>query len=93
MNAVRPANRRRSALGIIHAFVARGYGPTLRNLVLIIHGLIHLLGFAKAFRFAELPQLTQPISPLVGVLWLDRESPLPRDSTLLSLPGRAGGGR
>ena len=39
-------------------------------IVLIIHGLIHLLGFAKAFRFAELPQLTQPISPLFGVLWL-----------------------
>ena len=38
--------------------------------LLIIHGLIHLLGFAKAFRFAELPELTQPISPLFGVLWL-----------------------
>ena len=39
-------------------------------ILLIVHGLIHLLGFAKAFRFAELPQLTQPISPLFGVLWL-----------------------
>ena len=39
-------------------------------LVLIMHGLIHLLGFAKAFRFAELRQLAQPISPLVGLLWL-----------------------
>jgi hypothetical protein len=39
-------------------------------IVLVIHGLIHLLGFAKAFRFAELPQLTQSISPLFGVLWL-----------------------
>jgi hypothetical protein len=38
--------------------------------VLILHGLIHLLGFAKAFGFAELPQLTQPISPPFGVLWL-----------------------
>ena len=38
--------------------------------LLTVHGLIHLLGFAKAFRFAELPQLTQPISPLLGVLWL-----------------------
>ena len=39
-------------------------------LVLVIHGLIHLLGFAKAFRLAELPQLTQPISPLFGLVWL-----------------------
>jgi hypothetical protein len=39
-------------------------------IVLVVHGLIHLLGFAKAFGLAELPQLTQPISPLLGVLWL-----------------------
>jgi hypothetical protein len=37
---------------------------------LFVHGLIHLLGFAKAFSFAELPQLSQPISARVGVLWL-----------------------
>ena len=39
-------------------------------LVLVVHGLIHLLGLAKAFRLAELPQLTQPISPLFGLVWL-----------------------
>jgi hypothetical protein len=39
-------------------------------LVLVIHGLIHLLGFARGFRLAELPQLTQPISPLFGLVWL-----------------------
>jgi hypothetical protein len=38
--------------------------------LLVVHGLIHLLGFAKAFGFADLPQLTQPISPFLGVLWL-----------------------
>ena len=38
--------------------------------LLIAHGLIHLLGVAKAFRIAELSQLTQPISPPFGVLWL-----------------------
>lgn len=38
--------------------------------LLIVHGLIHLLGFAKAFRWAALQQLTQPISPLFGLLWL-----------------------
>lgn len=37
---------------------------------LILHGLIHLLGFAKAFGFAALPQLTQPITPFFGLLWL-----------------------
>ena len=39
-------------------------------LVLVVHGLIHLMGFAKAFGLAELPQLTQPISRGQGVLWL-----------------------
>jgi hypothetical protein len=38
--------------------------------VVTLHGLIHLMGFAKAFGYAELPQLTQPISRLVGVFWL-----------------------
>jgi hypothetical protein len=39
-------------------------------LLLGVHGLMHLLGFAKAFGLAELPQLTQPISRPWGVLWL-----------------------
>jgi hypothetical protein len=38
--------------------------------LLILHGLIHLLGVAKAFGWAELPQLTQPISPAAGAIWL-----------------------
>lgn len=38
--------------------------------VLVLHGLIHLLGFAKAFGYAELTQLTRPISRGLGVLWL-----------------------
>jgi hypothetical protein len=38
--------------------------------ILVVHGLIHLLGFAKAFGLAALPQLRQPISPFLGVLWL-----------------------
>jgi hypothetical protein len=37
---------------------------------LVVHGLIHLLGFAKAFHIAELPQLTRPVPPLMGALWL-----------------------
>lgn len=39
-------------------------------LLLGVHGLIHLLGFAKAFGLAELPQLAQPISRPWGLLWL-----------------------
>ncbi|MDP3232261.1 MAG: hypothetical protein Q8N26_05765 [Myxococcales bacterium] len=38
--------------------------------VLLVHGLIHLMGFAKAFGFAELTQLTQPISKPMGLVWL-----------------------
>jgi len=38
--------------------------------LLVVHGLIHLLGFAKAFGLADLPQLTQPISPVFGGVWL-----------------------
>ena len=34
------------------------------------HGLIHLMGFAKAFGYATLPQLTQSISRGMGLLWL-----------------------
>jgi hypothetical protein len=38
--------------------------------LIVLHGLIHVAGFAKAFGLAELPQLTQPISRSVGVVWL-----------------------
>ena len=38
--------------------------------LLSLHGLIHLMGFAKAFGYAKLPQLSQPISREGGVLWL-----------------------
>jgi len=38
--------------------------------VLVVHGLIHLMGFAKAFGYAALPQLTIPIARPVGLLWL-----------------------
>lgn len=39
-------------------------------LVIALHGLIHLLGFAKAFKFAEVSQLTQEISRPAGLAWL-----------------------
>lgn len=38
--------------------------------IVIIHGLIHLMGFVKGYNFAEMTQLTQPISKASGILWL-----------------------
>ncbi|MBD3629952.1 DUF6544 family protein [Cyclobacterium sp.] len=39
-------------------------------LVLLIHGAIHLLGFFKAFGWAEVTQLTADISKPLGLVWL-----------------------
>ncbi len=39
-------------------------------ILIAIHGLIHLLGFVKAFNVAEVSQLTLPISRPMGILWL-----------------------
>lgn len=39
-------------------------------LFLFVHGLIHLMGFAKAFRYADLPALSVPIAPGLGLAWL-----------------------
>jgi hypothetical protein len=39
-------------------------------IILLIHGLIHLLGFLKAFLLAELNELTNPVSKPLGLLWL-----------------------
>ena len=38
--------------------------------LLVIHGLLHLLGFAKAFHFGNITQLTRDISKPAGLLWL-----------------------
>ncbi|TDW29600.1 DUF6544 family protein [Cryobacterium psychrophilum] len=38
--------------------------------VFVLHGLIHFFGFVKAFQLADIPQLVQPISQPVGLLWL-----------------------
>ena len=39
-------------------------------LLLLLHGLIHLMGFVKAFRLASVAQLSGQISRPAGVLWL-----------------------
>lgn len=38
--------------------------------LLLIHGLIHLLGFVKAFDLAQPAQLQAPITRPMGILWL-----------------------
>jgi hypothetical protein len=38
--------------------------------IVIIHGLIHLLGFIKAFDLAEISEFTQNIPEPIGILWL-----------------------
>lgn len=38
--------------------------------VLVGHGLIHLLGAAKGLGWSEVAQLSQPIGPWLGVVWL-----------------------
>ncbi|MBD3224280.1 MAG: hypothetical protein GF313_06085, partial [Caldithrix sp.] len=40
------------------------------GLIMLVHGLIHLMGFVKAFEFAEISQLTSFISRSRGMLWL-----------------------
>lgn len=39
-------------------------------LVLLFHGLIHLMGFAKAYKYAEISQLTGVYSRSAGTWWL-----------------------
>lgn len=39
-------------------------------LLMFIHGLIHFMGFVKAFGYAELKNLTIPISKPIGLLWV-----------------------
>ncbi|MEQ8361346.1 MAG: hypothetical protein RH948_00670 [Cyclobacteriaceae bacterium] len=40
------------------------------SFVLLIHGLIHMMGFVKAFGLGQIAQLTKVISKPVGAVWL-----------------------
>jgi hypothetical protein len=44
--------------------------------LIALHGLIHLLGPAKAFGWTDVSQLRVPISPEAGLLWLLAAAPL-----------------
>ena len=38
--------------------------------LILLHGVIHLIGFAKAYELAELSQLTRRVSRPMGAIWL-----------------------
>jgi len=57
--------------------------------LLALHGLIHLIGFAKAFELAELPQLSQGISKGLGVIWLVAALSLVAAALLLGMNHRS----
>ena len=40
------------------------------SIIFVIHGIIHLFGFLKAFGFSEFNAISQPISKTFGILWL-----------------------
>jgi hypothetical protein len=40
------------------------------SFIILIHGLIHIMGFAKAFGYGNITQLTKDISKPAGSLWL-----------------------
>lgn len=56
----------RAAVGRTGVRMARG----ALAIVIGVHGLIHVMGFAKAFGYADLAQLTQPVSRGWGLAWL-----------------------
>lgn len=43
---------------------------TFISIILVLHGLIHLMGFIKAFNLAAIDQLNIPISKIGGIVWL-----------------------
>ena len=40
------------------------------SFVIVIHGLIHFIGFAKAFNYGNITQISKEISKPIGMLWL-----------------------
>lgn len=43
-------------------------------IIVLLHGLIHFIGFVKGFELKEVKELTLPISKPMGVLWLTATS-------------------
>lgn len=38
--------------------------------IILVHGLIHLMGFAKSFNYGHMTQLTKEIPKPLGIIWL-----------------------
>jgi len=77
-NCTQAGNDRASAMSMV--WIVGG--------LLALHGLIHLMGFAKAFGDAQLPQLTQPISRPMGVAWMAASILVLASAVLLAARGR-----
>ena len=43
---------------------------TIFTILIILHGLIHLMGFVKAYGYADITALTRDISKPMGIIWL-----------------------
>ncbi len=56
------------------------------------HGLIHLLGFIKAFRISPINQLTREISKPLGIAWLATALLMMAASAVFFLKIRTAGG-
>ncbi len=42
----------------------------LALIILVFHGLIHFMGFAKAFGYGDIKAITTPITKPLGILWM-----------------------
>ena len=56
--------------------------------VVVGHGLIHLLGAAKGLGWAEVASLPEPISPVMGLVWLAAAVAVVAAGLLLALRNR-----
>ena|GEM_PF-163767 len=54
----------------LEGFFLRRVMPRVVVIVLVLHGLIHLLGAAKGFGWANVSVLKGPIGPALGAAWL-----------------------
>jgi hypothetical protein len=43
---------------------------SILSIIIFIHGTIHLMGFAKGFKIAQISNLQSDISPISGIFWL-----------------------
>jgi hypothetical protein len=83
----RPGRRRRPSGA--PDYISEGDMKHVLAIVLVLHGLIHTLGFVKAFRLADVAQLREPIGPAAGLLWLTAAALLVASAALLLAGARA----